>query len=90
MPICMRMCAIRLDEACDMNMDTGAGTATRDASQTCGEWGQGRREKEEGEGERGEGINCGQTAQCMQRVVAAYYACHRLFDLCNSLVAGGR
>lgn len=53
MPICMRMCAIRLDEACDMNMDTGAGTATRDASQTCGEWGQGRRDKEEGERERG-------------------------------------
>lgn len=43
-----------------------------------------------GEGGRGEGINCGQTAQCMQRVVAAYYACHRLFDLCNSLVVGGR
>lgn len=26
----MRMCAIRLDEACDMNMDTGAGSATRE------------------------------------------------------------
>lgn len=49
------MCAIRLDEACDMNMDTGAVNAHQ-TRRRIGEGAAGRSWEREG-------INCRQTAQ---------------------------